>query len=144
MVTHRIEELEPGSNREPSSPELDGPAARLPTTGPPGFRQGRPLAYDRVVEHRVRFQPSGRSIRVSPQTTLLEAARRAGLPIASGCGARAMCGRCGLQIVEGERHLAPESHREREVKRANRIDTALRLSCKRLLSSDVVVRAPYW
>jgi ferredoxin len=96
------------------------------------------------VEHTVRFLPSEREVRVAPGTTLLEAARRASLPVASACGADGVCGRCGLQILEGAETLAPETEREKKIKAANRIDGELRLACRIALASDLVVTAPYW
>ncbi|MGC9025708.1 MAG: ASKHA domain-containing protein, partial [Chloroflexia bacterium] len=46
----------------------------------------------------VTFEPSGRRILGSPGQTLAEAARRAGLPIASTCGGRGTCGQCRVQV----------------------------------------------
>jgi len=92
----------------------------------------------------VRFEPSGRRARVAPGTSLLEAARSAGLPVASSCGAEGICGRCGMEIIAGGEALAEPSPRELEIKRMNRIEPALRLSCRIALSSDLVVTAPYW
>ena len=83
-------------------------------------------------------------MRVSPGTTLLQAARRAALPVASACGADGVCGRCGLQILEGADTLAPETERERKIKAANRVDDELRLACRIAVASDLVVTAPYW
>lgn len=77
-------------------------------------------------------------------TTLLEAARRAGLPVASACGAGGLCARCGLEIVEGLDSLPGESPLEREAKARNRIDPRLRLACQVHPTSDLVVTAPYW
>lgn len=96
------------------------------------------------VEHEVRFLPSDRRVRVASGTTLLEAARRAGLPVARACGANGICARCGLLILEGGHLLAPESESEARVKERNRIDADLRLSCRIPLRSDLVVTAPYW
>lgn len=92
----------------------------------------------------VRFEPSGREIRVPAGTSLLEAARRAGLPVASACGAGGICGRCGLSILKGDASLDPETAAETRTKRANRIDPALRLACRVGLAADLVVTAPYW
>jgi ferredoxin len=96
------------------------------------------------VEVRVRFQPSGREARVPQGTTLLEAARRVGLPVASACGDEGLCARCGLQILEGGEDLPPASPEEQEAKTRNRIDSELRLSCRLTLDRDLVVTAPYW
>lgn len=92
----------------------------------------------------VRFEPSGREVRVLRGTTLLEAARRAGLPIASACGSDGLCGRCGLEILEGGDSLGAESERELRSKLRNRVDPSRRLACCVLLSADARVRASYW
>jgi ferredoxin len=94
--------------------------------------------------HWLRFLPSGRRVRVAPGTTLLEGARRAGLPVARACGAAGLCGRCGLEIVAGAEHLPPETPDESRTKRRNRIPPKLRLSCRVAPAGDVTVTAAYW
>ncbi len=96
------------------------------------------------MECRVRFMPSEREIRVPAGTSLLEAARRAGLPVASACGADGVCARCGLDILEGAEGLPAESERETDIKSANRVDEDLRLACRIRLECDLVVTARYW
>jgi ferredoxin len=96
------------------------------------------------VEVQVRFSPGGRALRVPQGTTLLEAARRAGLPIASACGADGLCARCGLRILAGAESLPPESTAERDAKRRNRVEPDLRLACRVAPRSDVEVTASYW
>ena len=64
--------------------------------------RGPNLAYSCAMECCVRFLPSEREIRVPAGTSLLEAARRAGLPVASACGADGICARCGLDILEAQ------------------------------------------
>jgi ferredoxin len=96
------------------------------------------------VEARIRFLPSGRELRVAPGTTLLEAARRAGLPIASACGADGVCARCGVRVLAGAAALSAEDEVESRQKRRNRVDPALRLACRAAVSGDVEVSASYW
>ncbi len=76
--------------------------------------------------------------------TLLDATLAAGLPIASACGSEGACARCGLEIVEGESGLAPETERERRIKERNRIDPKHRLACRVRPETDLTVRAGYW
>ena len=92
----------------------------------------------------IRFEPSRKSIEVPPGTTLLEAARRAELPVASACGADGVCARCGLEILEGADAIPAQTERERDVKQRNRIDASLRLSCYIDVAGDLTVTAPYW
>jgi len=96
------------------------------------------------VEFTVRFLPSGEIARVPAGTTLLNAARQAGLPVASACGEHQLCALCGLEIVEGSENLPPEPDEEAHIKQLNRIDERLRLSCHLEVVSDMVVRADYW
>ncbi len=77
-------------------------------------------------------------------TTLLDAARGAGLPMASACGADGLCARCGLRVHAGAGNLSPEGEAETRVKHRNRIDLALRLACRAAVRGDVEVSASYW
>jgi uncharacterized 2Fe-2S/4Fe-4S cluster protein (DUF4445 family) len=94
------------------------------------------------VDCEVRFRPSEQRVRVAQGTTLLEAARSAGLPVARACGGTGLCSRCGLRVLSG--HVSAESTDELRAKRANRVDPALRLACLARLEGDVVVTAAYW
>jgi 2Fe-2S ferredoxin len=91
---------------------------------------------------KVRFNPSGRSVDVRANTTLIDAVNKAGLPIASSCGAEGNCGKCGLRVLAG--HLEAASSREKQVAKANRLDPALRLACMVTVNGDIEVSADYW
>jgi ferredoxin len=90
----------------------------------------------------VRFEPSGRRVAVPAGSTILVAAREAGLPLARGCGAEGLCGRCGVRILSGA--VAPESAGESAAKGRNRVDPALRLACRVRVQDEVTVTAAYW
>jgi ferredoxin len=92
----------------------------------------------------VRFAPSGRSVRVAVGATLLDAIRLAGLPVASACGATALCGRCGVRVLAGGDALPDELPAEREAKRRNRVDPEVRLACQVAAAGDLEVTADYW
>ena len=80
-----------------------------------------------------------------PGTTLLEAARRAGLPLASACGAEGICGRCGLRVLAGADALSLETEEEARAKQRNRIGEALRLACFTAIETGPVeVTTRYW
>jgi uncharacterized 2Fe-2S/4Fe-4S cluster protein (DUF4445 family) len=96
------------------------------------------------MDFYVRFKPSQKSIRVPDSTSLLEAARRVGLPVASSCGADGVCGRCGLEILESREPIESESEREGEIKQRNRVDLHLRLACRIQVDTDLTVTAPNW
>ena len=79
-----------------------------------------------------------------PGTTLLEAAVKAGLPIARSCGAEGVCAKCGLRIVDGGESLAPANESEARIAKRNRLDPDLRLACRVVVCCDVTVTASYW
>lgn len=92
----------------------------------------------------VRFLPSKRTVRVASGTSLLDAARRAGLPVARACDGEGVCARCGVQILAGAADIAPERENETTAKRRNRIDSGDRLSCQLKLEHDLTVTARHW
>jgi adenylate cyclase len=96
------------------------------------------------VDLLIRFLPSQRSVRAPLGTTLLEATRSVGLPMASACGEEGACGRCGLRILEGVAGVPCETPRESQVKARNRVPKELRLACQVRPERDVTVTAPYW
>jgi ferredoxin len=91
----------------------------------------------------IRFRPSGRMVRVAAGTTLLEAARAAGLPAARACGGDLLCGRCSCTLL-GNAQAPPESAGERRAKARNRVDPDKRLACAVRLEHDLEANAPGW
>ena len=83
-------------------------------------------------------------MRILQGTTLLEAARQAGLPMASACGADGVCGRCGVTVLAGADAVSPETENEAEVKRRNRIEPSQRLACRAQVNASVEITASYW
>jgi ferredoxin len=96
------------------------------------------------VDFRIRFQPSGRAVRVGAGTSLLEAVQRAGLPIASACGGESLCGRCGVSVLSGANAIPCEDETEERAKRRNRVPAQQRLACRVAVSGDLEVTASYW
>ena len=96
------------------------------------------------MDPQVRFLPSGRTLRVTLGTNLLEAARAAGLPIAQACSGEGLCARCAVRLLHGDAGVSPESERESEAKRRNRVAPELRLACQVVPTGDVDVTASYW
>ncbi|HJO23623.1 MAG: 2Fe-2S iron-sulfur cluster-binding protein [Myxococcota bacterium] len=96
------------------------------------------------MDVEVRFQPSGRSLRVAPGTTLLEAAQSAGLPMASACGAHGVCGRCSVELLGGARNVSAQTPAEARVMRANRVAADRRLACHAHVAGPVEMTASYW
>ena len=102
------------------------------------------------MQHTVRFvrRVAGEHVtlttHVADGTTLIEAARAAGLPIASACSGIALCARCGLEILAGAGALDPEREDERRQKRRNRVPAEQRLACRAGVHGEVTATAGYW
>ena len=98
------------------------------------------------------FMPSGKRGRFAVGTPLLQAGRALGVDIDSVCGGRGLCGRCQIQVAEGEfaKHgvissaASLSAFSETEVRLARRIPLAAgrRLSCAARVEDDVVIDVP--
>jgi adenylate cyclase len=97
----------------------------------------------------VRFRTSSserpeRRLAVPEGTTLLEATRSVGLPIARACDGGGLCARCGIEILEGGEALEPASPAEQIAKQRNRVPLELRLACQVAVRGPLEVTAGYW
>ena len=90
----------------------------------------------------VTFRPSGRTVEVPTGSRVYEAIRAANLPVASSCGAVGTCGKCGVRVIQGS--VTEATPHERRVSDANRVDSALRLSCMAKVETDLLVTTDYW
>jgi len=88
----------------------------------------------------VRFEPSGRTFVVKKGGSLLRAARRARLPLASSCRGTGICMACRVQILEGSENLSPLTDRER----AAGLHDQERLACMALVYGPVTITTSYW
>ncbi len=91
---------------------------------------------------QIQFRPAGTTIDVPRGTLLIDAVRRAGLPIASPCGDDLICGRCGVRVLSGE--VSREVPVERDAKARNRVPSEQRLACAIRVREDLVITADYW
>ncbi|MDD9962914.1 MAG: ASKHA domain-containing protein [Gammaproteobacteria bacterium] len=100
----------------------------------------------------VLFMPSGRRGRFPLGTALLQAARQLGVDIDSVCGGRGICGRCQIELTEGQfakhgitstaAHITPLSEPERRFADRRGLADGRRLSCHVKLQGDVVIDVP--
>jgi uncharacterized 2Fe-2S/4Fe-4S cluster protein (DUF4445 family) len=98
------------------------------------------------------FMPSGKRGRFPLGTPILQAARNLGVDIDSVCGGRGICGRCQIEISEGEfaklgvtsklDHLTPFGDVEKRYADRRSLKPGRRLSCSTLLQGDVVIDVP--
>ncbi len=98
------------------------------------------------------FTPSGKRGRFAVGTPVLQAARSLGVDIDSVCGGRAICGRCQINIGEGEfakhgitssaSHVNGATQVEQRYDRIKGLPTGRRLSCQTRIEGDLVVDVP--
>src|ERR1019366_2007933 len=89
---------------------------------------------------RIDFEPIGKRIDVPVGTSLLEAARRAGVGLASICGGEGTCGRCRLVVMAGT--VSPQQSADRQFLSQLELDAGQRLACRAHARSDVKVAVP--
>lgn len=90
--------------------------------------------------HKVVFAPSGRVAWCPTATTVLDAAREAGVYLEAACGGAGTCGKCKVRILDGDagRWTAKETeHVNREEK-----ERGYRLACKAAVREDLKVFIP--
>jgi len=98
------------------------------------------------------FMPSGKRGRFARSTSILAAARSLGVDIDSVCGGRAICGRCQIEIAEGEfakhgitssvKSVSSSGDAEEQFRSRRGLAVKRRLSCQSLLERDVVIDVP--
>ncbi|MGB6118348.1 MAG: ASKHA domain-containing protein [Mesorhizobium sp.] len=100
----------------------------------------------------VLFMPSGKRGRFPVGTPILDAARTLGVYVESVCGGRATCGRCQIEIQEGNfakhgitsaaDHISPKGPKEERYERVRGLPEGRRLSCSATVQGDLVVDVP--
>jgi uncharacterized 2Fe-2S/4Fe-4S cluster protein (DUF4445 family) len=90
-----------------------------------------------LTEHTITFLPSNRTVIVVTGTTLIKAARDAGLHINASCGGAGVCGKCRVVIEHGE----VEGGRSEKLTPAE-YKVGYRQACSALVGGDLTVRIP--
>ncbi len=98
------------------------------------------------------FMPSGKRGRFPLGTPVLKAARSLGVDIDSVCGGRGICGRCQVEVSEGEfaklgltskaANLSAFGSVEERYAERRGLKAGRRLSCSTLLQGDIVIDVP--
>ncbi len=88
----------------------------------------------------VDFEPIGRRVEVEPGANLLDAARQAGIGLASVCGGEGTCGRCRVVMMSGQ--VSGPVDADRRYLSQLEINAGHRLACRVHVHSDVKVHVP--
>ncbi|MDH3349085.1 MAG: ASKHA domain-containing protein [Desulfobulbaceae bacterium] len=87
------------------------------------------------TKHKVVFLPGTRQVEVEQGTTLIRAARMAGLHINASCGGAGVCGKCRVEVEQGT-----VSEGVSEKFSTDEIAAGVRQACTAKVASDVAVR----
>lgn len=87
----------------------------------------------------VRYEPSGKTALVPEGTTVFNAAHWAGLPIESSCGGRGTCGKCSVQVRQGDFPVTPADQRHLT---QEQISEGWRISCQAILRDEAEFEVP--
>jgi len=94
---------------------------------------------------RVTFVPLAISETAAQDETLLDVARRAGVPLGNSCGGTGICLRCRITIVEGAARVGSQTSMERNAIDSGRLDgSPVRLACQTIVRGDCAITTTYW
>ena len=97
------------------------------------------------MKPRVLCRPRGYVVVPREEETLLAAALRSDVPLASSCAGRAVCGDCIVRVLAGAEHLsAPDADELAWRKRTGKGSDELRLACCLRVSGPAEVATTYW
>ncbi|TPJ34600.1 ASKHA domain-containing protein [Mesorhizobium sp. B2-8-3] len=105
-----------------------------------------------ITDPLVLFMPSGKRGRFPVGTPVLDAARQLGVYVESVCGGRATCGRCQIEVQEGNfakhkivssnDHISSKGAKEERYERVRGLPGRRRLSCSAQILGDLVIDVP--
>ncbi|MBV8664214.1 MAG: DUF4445 domain-containing protein, partial [Hyphomicrobiales bacterium] len=106
-----------------------------------------------MSESLVVFTPSGKRDRFPEGTSVLDAARKLGVDLDSVCGGRGICGRCQIDVAEGQfakhaiasarDHVTPWNDVEqRYADKRGALPEGRRLGCQARICADLVIDVP--
>jgi len=105
-----------------------------------------------ITDPLVLFMPSGKRGRFPVGTPVLDAARSLGVYVESVCGGRATCGRCQIEVQEGNfakhkivssnSHISARGPKEERYDRVRGLPERRRLSCSATIQGDLVIDVP--
>ena len=90
----------------------------------------------------VTFTPLGREAAAKEDESVLDVARRAGVPLANSCGGVGICARCKVRVISGSEHLSAPTSVETRFSRG--FAEGERMACQAVVAGDCEVTTTYW
>ena len=92
----------------------------------------------------VTFTPLRREAEARGDETLLDVARRAGVPLGNSCGGVGVCARCRVRVLKGAENLSPPTSVELRFGTARGFAADERMACQAVVFGEVEVTTTYW
>jgi ferredoxin len=92
----------------------------------------------------VSFTPLGRSADAKPNESILDVARRAGVPLGNSCGGVGVCTRCKVRVLAGAENLSSPTSIELRFGSARGVTDDERMACQAVVNGDCEVTTTYW
>jgi ferredoxin len=92
----------------------------------------------------VTFIPLAVSADAKPDESILDVARRAGVPLGNSCGGVGVCTRCKVRVVGGGENLRPPTSIETRFGSARGFAADERMACQAVVLGNCEVTTTYW
>jgi ferredoxin len=92
----------------------------------------------------VSFVPLKKDATARANETVLDVARRAGVPLGNSCGGTGICARCSVRVLSGAENLTPPTAIEVRVAERRKLPRDERLACQAVVNGDCEVTTSYW
>ncbi len=92
------------------------------------------------MEFEVRFLPEGKRSVVPVGSTVMVAALRAEVDLATICGGKGFCGKCLVEVLEGK--IPPPTEQERRRIREDKLGRGYRLACQLIVQENMTIQVP--
>jgi ferredoxin len=92
----------------------------------------------------VTFSPLGKAAAAKEDESVLDVARRAGVPLGNSCGGVGVCARCKVRVVAGAENLSPPTSIELRFGTARGFAADERMACQAVVKGECEVTTTYW
>lgn len=97
-----------------------------------------------TVMPMIHFRKKWASLKIRKGANLMSALIRHGKPVARSCHGEAVCGKCGIEILEGVENINPPSPLEQALLERESLPKNIRVSCQVQVFGDIRVDTEYW
>ena len=92
----------------------------------------------------VTFTPLGTTASAKENESVLDVARRAGVPLGNSCGGVGVCARCKVRVLAGAENLTPATAIETRFGTARGFAQDERMACQAVVNGECEVTTTYW